>query len=286
MTTFINVSTKIDSLTAQLFSTICECATKLEIPYLVIGATARDLFLYLGHGVRIDRATTDIDFGIQVSGWDQFYSLRSALLTKGFQSKSKTEYRLNHPAAPVDLIPFGDVLEDENAIVHWPPSGELAMNVLGFQDAIANCELVRVQEQPIVDVPVATPSGISILKTIAWTDRSSDKRVKDAQDLVYLCDTYEKMPSVLDRVFQEENTAILERFNYDSKLVGAHLLGVDASLICSMPASDYIQEFFESKLSLSLEQMIEESCVYAEHEFDRNESLIEAYRDGYMGIAP
>ena len=129
--------------------------------------TARDLVLHLGHGVRIDRATTDIDFGIQLTDWNQFRRLKVALLKKGFESNSGTEYRLSHSAGPVDLITFGGV-ENKHSTVSWPPSRELEMNVLGFQDALTHCELVRVKEEPVVDVPVATPSALSIMKTIAW----------------------------------------------------------------------------------------------------------------------
>ncbi len=50
------------------------------------------------------------------------------------------------------------------------------MKVLGFQEACDNAEWVRIQENPELDVPVATPAGMSLLKIIAWTDRAGDLR--------------------------------------------------------------------------------------------------------------
>jgi len=39
------------------------------MPYVVVGATARDLVLHYGHGAAIRRATQDVDFAIEVPDW-------------------------------------------------------------------------------------------------------------------------------------------------------------------------------------------------------------------------
>ncbi len=50
-----------------------------DVDFLVVGAMARDLMLHFGQGVPIARATTDIDFGIAVAGWEEFQQLRDSI---------------------------------------------------------------------------------------------------------------------------------------------------------------------------------------------------------------
>jgi predicted nucleotidyltransferase len=55
-------------------------AAKQGCPYIVVGATARDLLLYHVFGIPAMRATQDVDFAIAVENWEQFQKLRTALL--------------------------------------------------------------------------------------------------------------------------------------------------------------------------------------------------------------
>ncbi|EAW30197.1 hypothetical protein GP2143_01600 [marine gamma proteobacterium HTCC2143] len=41
-----------------------EAADDLEVPFVVVGASASDIVLHYGHEAQIQRATADIDFGI------------------------------------------------------------------------------------------------------------------------------------------------------------------------------------------------------------------------------
>lgn len=60
----LNISAKIDPALANLCAIVAECATQLQIPYLIVGATARDMVLHYGYGAKIQRATADIDFAL------------------------------------------------------------------------------------------------------------------------------------------------------------------------------------------------------------------------------
>ena len=51
---------------------------------LVVGALARDLLLHHVHGCKIERATTDVDFALAVSSWEQFSRTRDALIARGY----------------------------------------------------------------------------------------------------------------------------------------------------------------------------------------------------------
>lgn len=55
--TSLNISGKIDSKTVGLLESISIATTELDIPYVVVGATARDLILHYGHGAKIQRAS-------------------------------------------------------------------------------------------------------------------------------------------------------------------------------------------------------------------------------------
>jgi len=116
-------------------------------------------------------------------------------------------------------------VEDGQASIAWPPEGKVKMNVLGFQEACDAAEWVRIQDEPELDVPVATPAGMALLKIIAWTDRASDLRKKDAMDIAYLLTTYEAIQEVIDALYDDDNTHIMERYGWDITQAAAHLLG-------------------------------------------------------------
>lgn len=157
-------------------------AGDLELPYIVVGATARDLLLFHVFGIPVTRATADVDYAIAVDSWERFRGLRTALLASGHFDEGKIEHRiyLKAPSAreeiPVDLIPFGGVAQDD--VIRWPPNRETIMTVAGFEDAIAAA--VQVQVSADLTVPVASLAGIAVLKLFAWQDRYTTD--KDALD--------------------------------------------------------------------------------------------------------
>jgi len=123
MSTLLNISGKIDPRICEVFNSINRVLTELKMPYIVVGATARDLVLHHGYGARIQRATDDVDFAIEVADWNVFEILKMKLIEKGFR-ETKAQHRLLSPAdMVVDIVPFGDV-EDEESSIAWPPKGD------------------------------------------------------------------------------------------------------------------------------------------------------------------
>jgi predicted nucleotidyltransferase len=119
----LNISGKIDSGTVALYESVSDAASRLEIPVVVVGASARDIVLHYGHNARIQRATTDVDFGIQVPDWSAFEALKDHLLESGF-SETRAQHRVLSPGnVQVDIVPFGPV-EDEESNIAWPPDGD------------------------------------------------------------------------------------------------------------------------------------------------------------------
>jgi predicted nucleotidyltransferase len=236
MTSFSNLYTvdenrPLDPATLHILSVVNRVATELELPYILVGATARDLLLSHVFGFHVSRATADVDFAFMVDSWETFRKLKAALVATGHFQESRVEHRvyLRTPSRtepiPVDLIPFGKLAEA--GAVRWPPAGETVMTVDGFHDALAAAIQARVNEDLII--PVASLAGIAVLKLFAWHDRQMSG--KDAIDLYLLLTNYADAGNE-DRLYDQQ-PEFLERVNHDVGLAGAALLASDVRQICS-----------------------------------------------------
>jgi len=211
----------------HILAVVDRVATEQNCPYVVVGATARDLLLFHVFGIRVSRATLDVDFAIAVESWDKFDRMRNALLaTKEFVA-SKVEHRLylKDTDIPIDLIPFGGVAEGDTIV--WPPAKDTVMTVAGFEDAMAAS--IQVKVSPTLTVPVVSLAALAILKIFAWEDRKTTD--KDAVDLYRLISTYADAGNE-DRLY-EPDSPHMEKFSYDLELAGAALAGEDSRLLSS-----------------------------------------------------
>jgi predicted nucleotidyltransferase len=75
----------------HILAVVDRVATEQECPYVVVGATARDLLLFHVFGIPASRATRDIDFAIAFESWDKFHGMRNALLATEEFVPSKVE---------------------------------------------------------------------------------------------------------------------------------------------------------------------------------------------------
>jgi predicted nucleotidyltransferase len=196
--------------------------------YFVAGATARDLVMVHVHGLRPGRATYDIDFGIAVESWDHFARLKERLIAMGdFAADRRAFQRLIYSdpgggvSLPIDLIPFGGVASG-GEIIEWPPSRDIVMNVAGFEEALRSSTALEIA--PGFVVRVASLTGMSLLKLVAWSDRGRETD-KDAVDLYRLMTSYADAGNT-DRIYDTEMD-LLEAAGYDMELAGAELLGRD-----------------------------------------------------------
>lgn len=281
MSTSLNISGKIDPATVAIFEAVGGAARALGMPYVVVGATARDLVLHYGYGVPLERMTRDVDFAIEVPDWAAFNVLKNKLEELGFRADT-AQHRLFSPAnVTVDIVPFGQV-EDEKAVIAWPPKGETVMNVLGFQEACDHADWVRIQDAPELDVPVATPAGMALLKLIAWTDRAADLRRKDAVDIAYLLSTYEKLPRVTDALYVDRSD-IMELYDWDITPSSAHLLGQHALDIAQENTRLEIARFAGDEIKgRRREVLISEMCTQrSDAQYERNEQLLTAFLAGF-----
>lgn len=103
------------------------------------------------------------------------------------------------------------------------------MNVLGFQEAFEHSQSVKLRSNPDLIIPVATPAGLTIMKIIAWKERTRDLRGKDAKDLALLLQNY--MDAGNEQRLYDEEPDLLEEEGSDYTLAGARLLGRDMARI-------------------------------------------------------
>lgn len=281
MSTLLNISGKIEPQTIALFETVSRAMADLDIPYVVVGATARDIVLHHGYGAAVERATIDVDFAIEVPDWTAFDSLKDRLCEQGFKTSNSRHRLISPKGTVVDIVPFGNI-ENEEGSITWSPGDEVIMNVLGFQEACDAAKWVRVQDEPKLDVPVVTPAGLVLLKIIAWSDRARDLRRKDALDIAYLLSTYEKIPEVVDALYESNNTGIMETYDWDITLSAACLLGRHASHIARKNTKATINRLSNKGFdSLNRERLAEEMCDDVDIQFDRNWKLLSAFTYGF-----
>lgn len=278
----LNLTGKIDAITIRVLATFDQVARSLSVPYLLVGATARDMVLHHGYGIRNERATSDIDMAIQVQDWGMFHAVRSELLLVGYKP-GKEKQRLYSPdEMPIDIVPFGGV-EDPAMKIAWPPEDDWVMNMMGFTEAHSQAQQVIIQEEPFLAVPIAMPAGIALLKLVAWTDRVVEKRKKDAQDFFYVLSHYESMPEIHARCYSDAE--IMEQYGWDTRLAGAHFLGIDTSTIAKPATHQHITALLTgvvTKKQLNVDRLVHESLSpYTELEFDHRSVMIDAFRNGF-----
>lgn len=221
---FIDLSGKIDTFTEGLFVDVTDVAAYRGIPFFVVGATARDMILTYGYGIRTIRATYDIDLGVQVPDWQQYEMLKQGLIaTNRFNSTSETQRLLYKDNLVIDIIPFGSIANSENSL-SWPPDHETKMNIIGFEESYQYSLTVRVSSAPILDVRFASLAGLAVMKILAWNDKYPE-RDGDAKDLALLMRTY--LDAGNDERLINEESDLIENMDFDYVRAGARLLGRD-----------------------------------------------------------
>lgn len=270
----LNISGKLDRLSIETYAAIAEETNGLGIDYVVVGASARDLVLHYGHGLEITRATTDLDFAIEVEDWASFECLKDNLSKRGFTA-TNLPHRMKSPSGTiVDIVPFGSIADEEHTI-RWPPEHEFAMSILGFPEACEHSDWIRIQEDPALDVPVVSPEGLLLLKLISWSDRGRDKRRKDALDIRYLLRAYDRLPVGETGVYEID---LLEQHDGDTQAISAFVLGRKAGEIANDPTFSYVKNVLEGN---QREHLVLEMGS-GEDEHDSNAGLVNLLLKGFV----
>lgn len=206
---------------------IVETTMGLRIPFLLIGAMARDMLLEHVHDMSKERRTMDVDIGVMVGSWAEFSEFSEAMTARGFERHPTVAHKFcSDKGVVIDVVPFGG-LADANGFISWPPDANPMMRVTGFDDALRHC--LRVELGSGQGVNIVSLPGLVMLKLLAWNDRRYAS-AKDAQDLALLLRLYGDFAK--DRLFDSE-TELMERHGFDIEMAGAALLGQDIGAAAS-----------------------------------------------------
>ncbi|MEW6144581.1 MAG: nucleotidyl transferase AbiEii/AbiGii toxin family protein [Thermodesulfobacteriota bacterium] len=262
----LDLSGRTDGL-IPIFEDISRIAGSLGIPFFVIGATARDLILELGYGIRSFRATRDLDLAIQVENWEQYNILSAALLETGRFRKDRSPHSFIYKEEQyIDIIPFGQIQNSEGEIT-WPPENETSMSVIGFSEAYENTLRVRLRAEPVLDAKVASLPGLTALKLISWNDRRAGED-RDASDLAHIIKHYYQAGNE-DRLFNEKYN-IMEELDHRIEEAGARLLGHDIEAIVKQETKELILRILDEETDEAGQFKLATTMVGRSITFDRD----------------
>ncbi len=277
----LDLSGKIDQTLIDALHAVSAIAEKLKIPFFVIGATARDIIMSVGYGVESERATLDLDLGVQVENWNIYNQLKSALVGTGKFREEREPQRLKFKEElPMDIVPFGAIANGGSHIL-WPLHHEMKMTTLGFQDAHADTISVRLSNDPEFRIEFASLCGIAVLKIFAWNERYPERK-KDAMDLDYVMRNYVYAGNE-ERLYSEE-ADILDLKEFEYEFAGACLLGRDMAKMLQNRTRSKLLEIISRQVGNRdryplVEDMIEHQAFFGE-KFKKKIKMIEYLLNG------
>lgn len=280
----LDLSGKIESSLIDVLEEISNVTSTLEIPFLLVGATARDLILEHGYDIKSKRATLDVDLAVLVSDWDQYNDLKDALITRDNFKQSKTEHRLYFKVSTiVDIVPFGPITDSDNKF-SWPPEHDWVMNCLGFEEAYNQSQRVRLKSNPDLDIATATPASLALMKIISW-DEAYPKRSKDAYDLELIMRKYIDLGN--EEYLYVDNTDLMDDDDFDYENISARLLGRHIAKIANPDTLIAILDIINNETGdQDRYRLVEHMMIYSNSiddstdHFTQNLNLLEALKKG------
>lgn len=276
----LDLSGKINGL-IPIFEDIIGIADPLGMPFFVLGATARDLILDVGYGIRSFRATKDLDLAIQIEDWENYEILITTLLETGLYSKDRNPHGFIYKNEQyIDIIPFGPIENAKGEII-WPPQNVTSMSVIGFNEAFENTLIVRLRAEPVLDVRVSSLAGLVVLKLITWKGRGAGDN-RDSKDLLFIIENYHRAGNE-DRLYNE-NYDIMEELDHRIDEAGARLLGLDIAAIVKQKTKELILEILEEETDENGEYKLITSVIRGsisyDEDFDKYKTLMNEMKKG------
>ena len=273
----INISGKIDSSYISAIKEIKKVVDSLKISFFIVGALARDIIMEYFYEIKAPRMTMDIDLGIKVSSWNKFDKLINTLERSGEFKKLKEKHRVLYNDIIIDIVPFGGI-SDKNERIIWPPENEVVMSVMGFNEVYNYSTLVRLQNNPILEVKIPTLPGLAILKLFAWKDNFPN-RSKDAEDLLFIMKNYENA-GIFDKLYKSE-LQLLESEDFDNQVAGIVLLGKEMSKICTNQTIEYLRKIIDEETSKNSDfNLIKDMLFPKRDDFNRILYLLKKLKEG------
>ncbi|MDR0243123.1 MAG: nucleotidyl transferase AbiEii/AbiGii toxin family protein [Burkholderia sp.] len=271
----------------QAVGTVC---ARLDAPFVVAGATARDILMWHVHGIRPVRATRDVDVAVCAVSWPFHAQLVDALVaTRQFTRAPKQQQKLLFDSGThgfrteLDLVPFGP-LETPPGEIAWPPGGEFVLNVLGFQEAVDTALAVSISADTVV--PVASLPALALLKLLAWQDRRA-RQNSDAYDLLFLLRHYHDAGN-RERLW-DAAPDLLEAHAFQPGLAAAGLLAREAKRIASPPTHDAVRTLLSDAATYTAlgQDLLARAFALLPGEFsDDAERYLDAFRSAFLADQP
>ena len=241
---YLDFSDKIETPLLEIVEEVNRVTEELTIPYFLIGATVRDLILTTAYGINTIRATTDIDFAVCISDWDQFQKLKEGLLSGKNFKQTKLDHRLYFTSdILVDLVPFGPIAGRDKQY-SWPSESGTIMSTIGFEEAYEHSIRVKMRSDPLLEIQIASLAGLVITKMISWKDKYPD-RARDAQDILLILREYTDAGNQ-ERMF-DEALDLVEKDDFDYEYAGARLLGRDIAAFISDETKKVLLDILEDE---------------------------------------
>ena len=277
----LDLSNKTPALLAKIIKLVKNTTDELNIPIFLIGATARDLVLQYGYGIPGGEATQDIDFGLVIGSWSEYDQLKQALVQSGqFQQDVKVEHRMMEvkTQTEIDIVPFGGI-ESPDGKITWE-SSEREMNTKGFVEAYDSALKVKLTSD--LAIRIVSPVGLVILKIIAWNDRRLNK---DTSDFWLVTKNYFDINNNANRIYENHSEWLIDK-DFDTRIAGAKLLGIDIAKISSRSTKSAILEILMDRKTkeqfifeiIRLEKRVEE-------DFDRVSKIVDSLLEGMVKTA-
>jgi predicted nucleotidyltransferase len=143
----------------------------------------------------------------------------------------------------VDIIPFGEIAGDDGKY-RWPKEPEIEISILGFQEALDTAIECRISDDPIMQLKVAHPAVLILLKIFSWRDRKHHKRT-DAQDVAYAMRYYTGLDENNLRIYAEP---ALYDGDFELDTIGARLAGRDLASLVQNEALGNIRAFIQQEI--------------------------------------
>jgi predicted nucleotidyltransferase len=239
-----NLSGKIEKPIVEALYTLKNVADSLNIPFFVVGASARDIILKHCYGIEPSRKTGDIDLGVEVANWEQFKELTESLIATGRFLPNREKQRFRCGTIFIDILPFGPIA-DEDKKIRWPPEHDMIMSMVGFEEAYEHSITVRLSSDPVFDIKLPTLPGLAIMKLIYWKDKYPERK-RDAGDLLLIMNKYEEAGNS-ERLYEEE-LPLLQEEDFDARMAGVRLLGRDMAKISDTQTFQIIKSILDDEI--------------------------------------
>ncbi|MEQ1721603.1 MAG: nucleotidyl transferase AbiEii/AbiGii toxin family protein [Pseudobdellovibrio sp.] len=208
---------------------IAEIFESLNLKFLIVGATARDLIANKYNIPISRRRTRDVDFGVLIETWDDIEKIKKAFEQHKEIEKRKSEeremVRFYYNGTPFDIVPFGGI--EKNHQIKWPPFYDTVMTVLGYSESLETADTMIIKNKAVA---VVVPELLIGLKFISWNENRS--RQKDLNDIFYIMENYEKINPDSYPLILDQHTELLEKVNLDANLTEVLYLGILLKKLC------------------------------------------------------